>query len=225
MLVPFRSAKKRMTLYVSCVVIGAALCMSASRTGRADDKQSDFEARLIQEINAIRADPRSYIPRLQKFRESFHGNTIILEGNIRIRTREGTRVIDETIAYLKKVKPVHPLQFSECLALSAGDHHNDQKMTGGKGHRGSDGSLPGKRITKRCGKKSKTGESIAYGMYAADPPTPESVIMQLVVDDGVKDRVHRFKLFDAGFNFVGAVCGDHPDPKLGFMCVINTSGD
>jgi len=207
-----------MILLFFCV---AAICFFSFRTYGTDEGLNSFESQLIDEINKIRKDPQSYIPLLEKFKLSFQGKTIILQGNIHIQSREGTAVVDEAIEYLRTVKAASALGTARCLVSSAEDLHNDQKTTGKIGHKGSDGSSPSQRIKNRCGVKKKTGESLAYGMYAGD--TPAAVIMQLVVDDGVKDRMHRIRLFDPGFKFTGVACGDHP--KFGFMCVINSSGE
>lgn len=181
----------------------------------------EFESALVEEINKIRSDPKSYVPLLERFRARFSGNAIMLDGNIRVMSREGTAVVDEAVAYLRTVAPAGVLAAADCLNASAEDLHEDQKKTGALGHKGSDGSGPGERIRKHCSVRGRTGESLSYGTYAGE--TPQAVVMQLVVDDGVRDRIHRIRMFDPSFMFIGVSCGAHP--RLGFMCVINTAPD
>ena len=55
------------------------------------------------------------------------------------------------------------------------------------GHKGSDGSLPIDRI-ERYGKiKGISGENNIYGYYK----DPMDHIASMIIDDGVKSRVHR----------------------------------
>ena len=63
------------------------------------------------------------------------------------------------------------------------------------GHKGSDGSLPIDRI-ERYGKiKGISGENNIYGYYK----DPMDHIASMIIDDGVKSRVHRQNLFNEHF--------------------------
>ena len=48
------------------------------------------------------------------------------------------------------------------------------------------------------------GENIAYNAQTA-----KEVILNLLIDDGVPDRVNRFNIFNADFEFLGACKGPH----------------
>ncbi len=60
-------------------------------------------------------------------------------------------------------------------------------------------------------------EAISYGYQS-----PQDVVRQLIVDDGVPGRGHRQVLFDASLRFAGVGCGPHR--LYGAMCVIDFSG-
>jgi len=57
-------------------------------------------------------------------------------------------------------------------------------------------------------------ENIQYGAESA-----ESVVMHLLIDDGVPDRGHRRNILEPAFNAAGAACGPHA--TMGEMCVID----
>lgn len=46
--------------------------------------------------------------------------------------------------------------------------------------------------------------------------------MALLVDDGVNNRGHRNRLFDAGYKVAGVACGEHS--SMVSMCVITLAG-
>jgi len=48
------------------------------------------------------------------------------------------------------------------------------------------------------------------------------MVMQLIIDDGVKGRGHRKNIFAKGFATAGVACGTHP--RFDTMCVIDFSG-
>ena len=56
-------------------------------------------------------------------------------------------------------------------------------------------------------------EVITYGHHS-----PEGVIDQLLIDDGVPGRGHRFSLLRAERRYAGVACGRHPVHRT--MCVI-----
>jgi hypothetical protein len=48
------------------------------------------------------------------------------------------------------------------------------------------------------------------------------VVIDLIVDDGVKDRGHRHNIFDPLAKVVGVACGRHD--TYGYMCVMDFAG-
>ena len=209
------------------LVLIAALLLAACSDGPAGPRfipgaaaplqalNADFLDRAVAEINAARADPDAYADKVRAYRTLFNGNRVERPGRITLLTQEGTAVVDETIAFLERQAPVRVLNRNAQIDRAASDHAQDQSRSGEVGHYGADGSTPQDRM-RRYGRWTATGEAIAYGS-----DTPEDVVMQLIIDDGVPDRGHRHLLFSPDYVFIGAACETHPEWRQ--VCVFDVA--
>jgi uncharacterized protein YkwD len=153
---------------------------------------------------------------LRTYRPRFEGKLLIGEGGseIDILTNEGVAAVDEAIRDLRSAKPLPLLQRSEILARAAADHVAAQSRSGAVGHY-TNGRGPGERSKARGG-GPYVSEVITYGHHS-----PASVIHQLLIDDGVPDRGHRFSLLREDHRYAGVACGAHKLHRT--MCVIMMS--
>ncbi len=175
-----------------------------------------LEDSVLAKINDARANPRAYAEKLRQYRSYFDGEIVYMPGDYNgVLTKEGTAVVDETIAFLEHQQPLPPLTQAEVLALAAVDFSKEQGAIGARGHKGADGSDPGVRV-KRHGGDIFVGEAIAYGFNDA-----EQIVRQMIVDDGVPDRGHRRLLYDAKLKFAGIGCGPHS--RMDHICVVDLS--
>ena len=71
-------------------------------------------------------------------------------------------------------------------------------------HKGQDGSQPVDRIARHGINRTATAEVISFG-----PSRARDVVIELVIDEGVKDRGHRKILLDPELRYAGAACGPH----------------
>lgn len=199
----------------SCRLVAAALVLGLGAAS-ASAAPSGFEAGVLAELNRFRSDPAAYANVLRAYRPRFEGRLLIAEegSEIDIMTNEGVGAVDEAIRDLRFEKPLPRLTRSETLARAAADHVAAQSRSGAVGHY-TKGRGPGERLKARGG-GPYVNEVITYGHHS-----PEGVIHQLLIDDGVPDRGHRHSLLRPTHRYAGVACGAHPVHRT--MCVIMMS--
>ncbi len=173
-----------------------ALLLSASGL-RADDLAGQVHA----ELNLARTAPRQYAQ-------------IVASRTLGRRHLEGERVVEEAVRFLEKVRPLPPLARSEGLSASALAHVLDLGVSGGRGHRGSDGSTPWKRMARFGRWSGHAAENISYGERDA-----RGIVVALLVDDGTRDRLHRQNIFSRDLLCIGVASGPHTG--CGTLCVMD----
>lgn len=175
--------------------------------------QGSFEEGVFAELNRFRSDPAAYTEYLSDYRPRFEGKLLVADDDseIDIMTREGVAAVDEAIRDLRRERPLPTLEWSDALARAAADHVAIQSRSGAVGHY-TKGRGPGERMKARGG-GPYVNEVITYGHH-----TPEGVVDQLLIDDGVPDRGHRFSLLRSTHRYAGVACGRHPVHRT--MCVI-----
>ena len=164
-------------------------------------RADDLSAQVRAEINLARTAPRQYA-------------RIVAGHELGRRHTEGERVVEEAVRFLEKSRPLPPLTRSEGLSASALSHVLDQGPSGAFGHKGRDGSKPGKRKARFGQWSGRAAENICYGQQDA-----RGIVVRLIVDDGVRDRGHRLNIFGREFRYAGIASGPHA--AYGTMCVID----
>lgn len=194
------------------------LCASAAPDKDTPAFLGKDELAVLAELNLARTKPREYVKFLEEYRKMFRDEkTVVFGKHVMMKRQEGIKAVDEAIAFLKRAKPLKPLEASEGLTLAARDHAEDTGPKGIAGHDGSDGSKSGQRMN-RYGKWLRAcAENIAFG-----PKNARFTVIQLIVDDGVPKRGHRKNIFDPRFKTVGIAVGPHK--TYAHMCVMDFAG-
>ena len=187
---------------------------------RQADYLSRLEADIVREHNLARENPGQYATYLEELREFFDGRLLELPGEIALRTEEGVGAVDEAIRFLRRAQPIGPVTSSRGMSRGARDHVRDSGPRGRMVHVGTDGSNPWDRVNRYGSWLITIGENIAYGTYELDDA--RDVVMQLIIDDGVRTRGHRDNIFNAEFQVIGVSCGEHT--TFGSMCVMVYAG-
>ncbi len=170
---------------------------------------------VLAEVNAARTAPQAYAGFLRTFRRQFAGKSFRIPGSrTLVNTNEGVAAVDEAIRFLSSQRPLPPLSWSTGLAAAAADLVVEEGISGAVGHAGRRSGSPRVRIDRHGVWRGQIGECIFYG-----PGSARFVVMQLIIDDGVRDRGHRKSIFNRPFRLAGASCGSHP--RFGGMCVID----
>lgn len=191
------------------------ISLLALQLAQASDAPVSGDA-VVAEMNLARQNPALYATYLEELRPNYQGN-LFVSGHTRIRTKEGVKALDEAIRFLRSARPLQPFIFSPGMSKGAADHCNNQAH-GGMGHHGSDGSSPGRRISRYGTWGSSWGENISYGKSTA-----RDIVIQLIVDDGLRARKHRKNIFNSNFNYAGAASGPHARYRV--ICSIDFAGE
>jgi hypothetical protein len=191
--------RRLLVLYFSYVLVGAAQLNRAA---------------VVAELNYARTQPQVYAGLIQQWAAYFRGRMLMLPRTVAVMTNEGVPAVWEAVRDLKATKPMGALSEFAPLDLAADDLVRDEGPRGGRGHVGSDGSQPWDRMRRHANGLTGFGEANAYG-----PNDARSVVIGLLVDDGVPSRGHRHGLLNPIFRYAGVGYGRHT--TFGVMCVID----
>ena len=144
-----------------------------------DVAENRLEQAIIAEINRARTNPQGYADWLETQKQYYQGTLLKLPGEKPLRINRGLRNLNEAIAFLRQQNQLTPIDSSVELTATA-----QQKITA---------IVNQQQITNR--------NNLVYGKV-----TPEAIVMQLIVDDGFRDRRHRAAIFSSISQNAGIVC-------------------
>jgi len=191
--------RRLLFLYFSLVLVGAAQLKPSA---------------VVAELNYARREPQAYAGVIQQWTSYFKGRVLALPGITALMTHEGAPPVWEAVRALRATRPMGALAESAPLDLAADDLVKEQGPRGGRGHVSLDGSQPWTRMQRYATGLTGFGEANAYG-----PTDARSLVIGLLVDDGVPSRGHRQNLLNPVFRYAGVGCGRHATYKE--MCVID----
>ena len=172
---------------------------------------------VISESNRIRTNPKAYIPILEEYLQNFDGKLLTLPGkNEILETEEGPRAYKEAIEFLKNQKPINIIEFDEEASKVAQEY--SKFLSNSKEDQIEDETQIEQRVDKYLEYDYSFSENIDFG-----GSTGIEVIVNLLVDDGVKSRTHRDNLFSDKYEYYGVAVFEHPE--FDYCTVIDYFGD
>ena len=155
---------------------------------------------IIEEINKLRADPSSYIKKLEDYSQYFTNKILKLpNSNIKIKTQEGAAPYLDAIEYLKTKEKRNELIISKALCEIA-QEIADNIIDSESGE--IDEELYGQIIDKHGSFDGKFLRAMDFGGL-----TSEQVVINFLVCDGDEGRTQREPLLGEGLNKIGVSFG------------------
>ena len=157
------------------------------------------EVDVLNEINLARSNPTAYVNKRLAPLVSYEKN-------------EFQTALNELISELNSMKPISELAFNEKL------HDSADELVASAAENGLTASDSGwaDRIERHVDWK-KACELVSVGRNTA-----ESIVIQLLVDEGVTGRGHRRKLLNGNLTHAGVAIGAHPNASV--ICVVDLVG-
>lgn len=190
--------------------------MSNNKNNFSSNNEIDYEQLAIDvfnEQNRVRTNPKSYIEKLEKGTKFFKDKIFRHPSEIPIETYEGVQGFLDAIEFLKTQKPVEPLQYCEELSIICKEHAKDLGNKGLSTHEGSDGNGLCERIEKYVEWDGAIAENLEFCYKLA-----ENIVINLIVDDGSKEKHQRYNLFNPEFIYAGVGCDSHKTFKICTVC-------
>mmetsp|Transcript_36705 Transcript_36705/g.84836 ORF Transcript_36705/g.84836 Transcript_36705/m.84836 type:complete len:521 (-) Transcript_36705:104-1666(-) len=189
---------------------------------------------VLAALNALRADPASFVPKLQALlktpegKDRYVGKRFYPAGDggeaPPIVTIEGAAAVHDAITALGSAASADPISMVEGMTTAAADHYADiSSGTGRMAHTGADGSKPAERMSKYGSWQGTAGEVIGYSVH---PASAEELILNIIVSDGEKSRHDRRAILNPKFKVAGIATGPHPTySSTAVVCLAGGFGD
>ena len=174
-----------------------------------------FLRQLVDEINRVRENPKSFIERLEKYKGYFNGDKLKLPNlDYAFQTKEGVAPYDECIKYLRTADTAPRLVPSKGLTGIA-----DELMKVLQKDYSKIGSVDMNAL------KNKYGTASGYfnRIIQCGGTTPEQVVIHLLVCDGDKNRRQREAILNKTSKRIGVASGEHESFSRATIIILVTS--
>ena len=158
---------------------------------------NNFINELLNEINHVRLNPKSYAKKLRMCAQSFDGDVLRLpELKNGLITNEGAIAYEEAAAYVENLPKLPMIHLDPNLSFAAQAIANEMTYYNDVSEMNS---INREEIMEQYGKyEGAFAMSSDFGSL-----TPEFVVMNLIVDDGNKSRNNRKMMFDGRYYKIG----------------------
>ena len=170
-----------------------------------------FAQKVIEEVNKIRLNPKTYSNKIRGYLSCFQGNVLRIPKQPGLMTQEGPSAYREAADFLLSLPKLQPLTLDNALTSAAQEMANElshydefEQMN----------NINRESILEKYGHyEGQFGESTEFGSM-----TPEMVVVNLLVDDDNKSRSNRKMLFKETYRKIG--CGSAPHNTYKSVTVI-----
>ena len=170
-----------------------------------------FAQKVVDEVNKIRLNPKTYSNKIRGYLSCFQGNVLRIPKQPGLMTKEGPAAYREAADFLLSLPKLQPLTLDPALNSAA------QEMASELSHFEEFeqmNSINREAIIEKYGRyEGQFGESTDFGSLS-----PEMVVVNLLVDDGDKNRTDRKMLFKETYRKIG--CGNAPHSTYQSVTVI-----
>ena len=170
-----------------------------------------FAQKVVDEVNKIRLNPKTYSNKIRGYLSCFQGNVLRIPKQPGLMTKEGPAAYREAADFLLSLPKLQPLTLDPALNSAA------QEMASELSHFEEFeqmNSINREAILEKYGQyEGQFGESTDFGSLS-----PEMVVVNLLVDDGDKSRADRKMLFKENYRKIG--CGNAPHSTYQSVTVI-----
>ena len=170
-----------------------------------------FAQKVIEEVNKIRLNPKTYSNKIRGYLSCFQGNVLRIPKQPGLMTNEGPAAYREAADFLLSLPKLQPLTLDNALNSAAQDmaeelsHYEEFEQMD---------AINRDSILEKYGQyEGQFGESTDFGSMS-----PEMVVVNLLVDDGNKSRGNRKMLFKETYRKIG--CGSAPHSTYKSVTVI-----
>ena len=173
---------------------------------------SALEIAIVEELNQARNEPQKYLVYLEEYKKYMQGNVLALPNKQKLIMIEGLPAIDDALIDLRQRSKINSYEISGGLSKVARQQLADLQENPKLKHLGKDGSDLEMRLLKIGFPGSAIAENISYRADIA-----REVILNMIIDDGIKSRSHRKNIFSQSFKLFGIACGLASDKTT--LCV------
>jgi hypothetical protein len=157
---------------------------------------------ILKEINFARTKPKEYAEKLLGFKENFKGDILRIPGHTAIKTLEGFKAFEEAADVLNKQSPLGPIIFNTFLskisedALAVISNSDDADAAN---------TIDLDELISKHGQiAGQFSQAVDFGSFSS-----ETVVINLLVDDGDVNRGNRANILNPKFCILGIATGKH----------------
>ena len=174
-----------------------------------------FLRQLVDEINRVRENPKSYINILERYKGYFDGDRLKLPNlDYAFKTHEGVAPYDECIKYLRTADTSPRLVPSKGLTGIA-----DELMKVLLKDYNKISSVDMESLRNKYGTSSGSFNRIIQ----CGGTTPEQIVVHLLVCDGEKNRRQREAILSKTYKKIGLASGEHESFSRASIIILVTS--